>query len=214
VASIDSGALLVLNQILGIAGAGGGSLTDLDTGRLDQVINVNDIVRRSRSLVGTDGITLMIHENVHTDAENLTSTVEPYNPGTVLSIPPYPSTVPRGFDFWMLAAAVRVTGGTASGLADALLTIGYGARVVGLAVDDGGGAPASPSSSITLGFWDSATALGQGQRENGDVMLPLGIRLPRGASVAFFSASTVTVSVQLQTICALLPAALGQDVKT
>lgn len=211
VKKIDSQALGVLNKSLGLSGAGSPS-TELTDGIVDQVLSVGEVVRRSRTQAGSEGLYSAILQNVHTDAEVLTVQINPYNIGTGV-IPPWPDPMPAGFDIWLMGASVRRVSG-ASTLTGALFYQWPSANQ-GWGVDDSGVAVVE-SAPMGLIHWDSLVTLnttsGRLQGSRG-LWQSVGMRLPRGSngSLRFVSSSSVTATFDCQIILGVFPAALGQD---
>jgi len=209
---VDSGALLLVNRILGIAGSQtGAQRTELDDGTLTQVLEVGSIVRRSRSLPGTDGIfCAILRTNMGAGVTTETATLNPYTPGGA-NLAPFPDPIPAGFDFWVAGASLIQAGGIAGNFTNALFRTLYDASMIGLAIDEAGQTFGSATAAIPLAFWDDLT-LGFGTMEDGTQWLPLGLRIRRGQTLQLDVAATDAVVVDLVLICALVPAALGQDI--
>jgi len=210
--TIDSDALQTLQRLLGMAGLLSG-VTELDTENLTQVIDVGPIIRRSRALSGTDGVTFAIMENVHGGATSEASSLDPYEPGTVVARAPYPSSVPEGFDFWLLAVTGITTANTGLLTPPAILSVVQPAAAIGLAVDDAGAAPATLGGNMQVVHFDTELG-GFFMTEAGQPYAPIGLRLIRGTTLTFNTTSSAAATYQLRLICALLPGGLGQDVVT
>jgi len=208
---LDSGALLLVRRALGLAGPGS-SETVLDDGNLSQVLDVNPIVRRSRTLAGTQGIFMAVMENDHgAGATSLSSTVDPYAPGG-LNNAPYPHPVPLPFDVWILGLAAITAGGTVTNADEARFAYRTTAAMQGFSVDDGGLAVSIAAKSFGLGFvWDDWTN-GRGMNSLTRQMSWEGaLRVRRGVSFLFTSNATNAVTIQCLVLVGLFPVALGQD---
>jgi len=208
---LDSQALGDVNRALGLTGSGS-PITELTDGVVDQVLAINEVARRGRVFADTSGLFYPTLRNVHTDAETLTTTINPYEPGTVAAVPPYPAVVPPGFDFWIFGAGIRrVSGG---GTLLATLSIDVGTRNAGFGVDDSG-TQILASEPIRLAYWTALATVGTvfAVRQSGrGPFASIGIRVPRNvATIQFASVSSLTSSYDCQLICGLFPAALGQD---
>jgi len=207
---IDSQYLGDLNLAIGLTGAGSPQ-TELRDDVVFQTLDVNPIARRGGTLGGTNGLfTIEIH-NVHTDAEDIVGSVNPYESG-VANLPPFPAVVPRGLEIWVLSASVlRASGsGTFTGLLD------MGSQASGISINDSGVQVAQVGSSI-LASWGSIVNRGGGQviglaDEGGS---KLGYRLSNagglGAILVFRSSSSATATFVCTIHCGLFPIALGQD---
>lgn len=210
--AIISNALELMNRALGLAGSStGSSETLLDDDNLTQVIDVARIVSRSRALAGTDGIFTALMLNTHgagTTAES--SVLDPYAPAGN-AVAPFPDPVPQGFDFWIAFAAVAQSGGTAGNFTDGLFRLGLPSVFMGLGVDEAAAALGATIANPPMGFWDDLTG-GVGRRENGELILSLGMRIRRGTTLLWDTNASAAVGAMLIMVCALVPSALGQDV--
>jgi len=210
VKKIDSDALGDVKNALGLSGSGS-PITELTDGVVDQVLEINELVRRGRTLAGTSGIFTPTLRNVHTDAETLTTTINPYAVGTVAAVAPYPAAVPAQFDVWLLGCGMRrVSGG---GTLTATLSMTLGTRAQGFGIDDSG-TQILVAQPIRLAFFNalSTVVTAFGQQADLYPWKPIGLRIPRfGANLVFSSISSVTVSYDMQLVIGLFPSGLGQD---
>ena len=212
VKKIDSQALGILNKSLGLTGAGS-PLTELTDGVVDQVVSVNEIVRRGRTQAATGGLYTGVLRCDHTDAETISASIRPYNIPTG-AIAPWPVPVPPEFDIWLLGATcLRPSGG---GGLTARLTLDW--PIQGFGIDDSGAAVVV-ADPFTLAHWNAALAIsgvfgmlaaGGG---SGQSYKPLKMRLPRSplTQLTFASISTVTNITDCQLMLGIFPVALGQD---
>ncbi len=209
---IDSQALDILTKSLGLTGAGS-PLTELTDGVVDQMLSINEMVRRSRTQGVTGGIYSGIMRNIHTDAETLNSTLDPYDVGTTIAIPPYPPVMPPQFDVWLLGAALlRASGG---GTIAAALRVTHDPAQVGWRVDDGGAAFAG-TGNFVVAFWDSlidASGIFGIMPGTAAPFAFIRMRLPRSPNtrLTFSSVSSLTSTYDLQVLLGVFPVALGQD---
>lgn len=220
---IDSSALLLANRILGLAGGQSPSgITELDDGWVNQVLNINDIVRRSRTQIGTGGWFHALLENVHgAGASTLTSTIDPYNVSVGLANPPYPPDIPNpgDFDAWILGASLEMTAGTATNFTDGMLAVVSPASNLAYSIDDQG----APSTRIAagqemqLGRWDVLELIAGntvGLTEQGSPWIGSNLRMRPGCSIQLRSGASNAVTVNAIVLVGLLPAGLGQDIVT
>lgn len=210
---IDSDALGVLTRSMGLSGAGS-PITELTDGVVDQSLSVNEVVRRGRTQARTEGIYTAKMRAIHTAANSVTVTVNPYEIGVAASvIAPYPSPMPAGFDIWLLTVAGhRVSGG---GNVNIQLLVNYATTQQGWGVDNVGAAVVG-LSSISIRFWDTlATTAGTVTLLNTRSAQPVavGIRLPRSLETAVVMASTSTAiaTFELDLVLGVFPTSLGQD---
>lgn len=209
---IDSDALGVLNKSLGLTGAGSPT-TELADGVVDQVLSVGEVVRRGRTQAGSEGIYTAIMQNVHTDAETITTIVNPFDVAVGV-IPPYPDPLPVQFDLWLLTACVRKPSGT--GTMTAALSLQYASMQQGWGVDDSGVAVVE-SAPHTLAYWDLLISLGTtfgiDSRGVHGALAHIGVRIPRNVNAAlrFISVSSATATFNMQLVFGVFPVALGQD---
>ncbi len=209
---IDSDALGELNRSLGLTGRGS-QITELMDGVVDQVVDINPAARRGRTLGPTSGIFTPTMRNVHTDAETLSTTVDPYSVGTTGAVAPYPPIMPVQFDIWLIGASVRVASG--SGTLLATLSIIQGTTQQGFGLTDSG-AQVLVSQAIRLAFWNATatvvTSFGVLNTNNGPHWRGP-IRLNRnGGTIVFSSVSSLTATFDCQLILGVFPAGLGQDI--
>lgn len=212
---IDSQALGPLQKTLGLAGVGAGE-TELLDGVVDQVIDVGPIVRRGRTLAGTEGIFRAVLRNQHLDIQTLATSWQPYESSTVGLVAPYPSPVPAGLDVWLLGATVERAAGAGS-ITDCNLQLTN--VQLGFAQNDLGAA-VTPTTVYHLAFWNSLNTTGSTPFALTETRLPyktLNMRIPRKGAIAspfivFESTSTATVHVDVLMLIGVFPSALGQDV--
>jgi len=213
---IDSGALTTLNRVMGIAGTTfGAAQTELDDGNLTQVIDVNQIVRRSQAPIGSSGIFTAVIEHVHLASGALTATLQPYTALNV--VPPFPTPIPQNLDFWIYGAALSMLSGTATFLDNAQLITTTTAGTLGLSVKNAGGPAAETDLEFIHGQWTSFDATGPntaGITAQGHTYIPVNMRLRRGSGVRLRSTVSDVTTIFMTIYCGLFPEGLGQDVVT
>ena len=209
---IDSQALAVANRALGLTGAGS-PVTELADGVVDQVLSVNEIARRSRTLNQQfGGIFTAILRNNHAGIGSLTATLNPFNLPVGLVFPPFPTPIPESFDLWLLACNVSIVG---AGTHTSALFINYPAANVGFSITNAGGQVAAAVTSQAVAFFDTVvtenvifatTAQGQPQ-------VWLGMRLPRDplTQLVFASTASLAQTFDMRLMLGLFPVGLGQD---
>jgi len=211
---VDSDALTLLRRVLGIAGRGAGR-TDLDEGNLAQVVDVNPIVRRSRSLVGTDGIFMGVIQHDHgAGATTLATAINPYratNPRAPWIFPG--NRVPDDMEIWLIAASMALVLGTGSNFTSGTLDITVPTAATVMSSDEAGGPV--PASALVLAMWDTIVGgptADVGLQENGSPWWRGPIRIRRNTTIRLRSGGINAVEVQLMFLLALTPISLGQDV--
>jgi len=215
---IDSDALGILNRTLGLTGAGA-PVTELTDGIVDQTLSINEIARRGRTQVGTSGIYTGVLRTVHTDAEALTTSVDPYAVGAG-RLAPFPDPIPRQFDVWLLGTWVNQVSG--AGTLAGVLHYTYPDSSQGFGVDDSGVAVVV-SAPLAIAYWTSLGALNTtfGVLADGggtaQPRAPLNFRIPRGTTgdgglLSFTALSSLTVTYDCYMLLGVFPMALGQDV--
>ena len=210
--SIESGALALLDRILGL-GAGGEQFAMLDDGHVSQVLDVAPVARRSLPPQG--GLFWGLLRNVHgAGATAETSTVNPYTTAHVYS--GWPSPVPEGFDVWLAGTTLEFLG-TYGNFTRAALDMTVHAPRQGFGVDQAGAAATPAAGVIRMGLcrWDETSVFDGiyiGLQESGDMWMPLGIRIPRGTELDFRSHATNAVTMDCGLLLGLFPAGLGQDI--
>jgi len=213
---IDSDALGDLTKALGLTGRGA-PVTELTDGIVDQALEVGPIIRRGRTLAGSQGIFTAILQNEHTDAETISNSIDPYKVPAAIAIPPYPpSPMPAQFDVWLLRAAVRRVSGSST--LRAVLQYQYPPSNQGWGVTDSGVAVVS-NPVYNLAYWDAVIQVGTGNNFGGLALAeqPLAqmrpFRLPRNVDgpLIFISISSLTSVFQCQLVLGVFPIALGQD---
>ncbi len=211
--AIESDALDRVYRVLGLSGGSGVKGTILDDGNVSQVLTVNELVRRSRTSASSSGWFFTIFQNVHAAAGPLTSSIDPYEPGTN-AIPPFPRVVPRGFDIWILRAALRRTAG-AGGLDGAVFSYNGGTSQQAWGVDDGGGGVQSqdPIPFALFTAIDASTSSPVGVSGTGQVSVPVNLRLPQGiVNVTLRTDAAAAATFRGYLTLGLFPEGLGQDV--
>lgn len=209
--SVNSSALELLRKAYGLAGVGSGE-TELDDGRLDQVVDVNPIARRSMSDAGTSGIYQgLCVMTMPAGASSNSAWLGPYAVGTS-NLPPYTNPILDRLDVWCIGVGCALTSGTASNFSEAAIGIYTPPDHVGFAINNTA-VPISPAGSkYYLARWDNMEASGIGTQENGQSWQPVGKRMRRGELFMFDCSATNAVVVELTVQLAVQPVALGQDV--
>lgn len=200
---IESGALTLLNEILQL-GAGGEPTAVLDDGNVSQVLDIQAVIRRSLTFANSGGLWFFSLQNVHPGADSQTSQQNPYAINGGLNA--FPTTMPRGFDVWLLYASMRRTSGAGALTGGGpYLTLPTTMRGKGTDV----GAPI-----VSLGLWDGVealTGLNFAVTTGGDSILRLGVRLTRGTTIHVRTVSTAAATFQTAVVVAAFPSGLGQD---
>lgn len=217
---IDSGALVDITRSLGVSGRGE-SVSVLQDGEVFQVLSINQLARRGRTLAGSQGFFSPVMRHVHAAAGQIQSSVNPYNVG-VGTIAPWTSPISDDFDVWLIGATIRThTGGLT--FDSAALALDFQGGNQGWGQDDSGVAVVS-SAAKPVALWDSTfSVVGfqvMGLQENGAPYAAIGIRIPRGpggaATILTFATDTSggpdTLSIDLQLFMGLFPTSLGQDI--
>jgi len=209
---VISDALDVVFKSLGIPGRGS-PVTEFDDGNLQQNMDVGALVRRGRTAQDSTGIFTGALRNVHTDAETILSTTNPYNI-TVGRIAPYPTLVElhTRFDIWLLGCIVsRISGG---GTLTGAVFVDPHARAQGWGEDDSGVAVVS-APSMPVAYYDSIVdQSGEFALQNGgNPYQAINMRL-RGSDtlIRFSSTSSLTSTYQAFFILGVFPVGLGQDI--
>lgn len=208
---IQSDALQSIGRVLDVPGLSG--TTVLDGGNLSQVLPVVEIIRRSRTPGISTGWFNCILLNSHAIAGEEQSDIDPYAvAGSAFA--PYPATVPAGFDFWLLRAAVRRTVGAGT-LDGAILFVDPLASQQGWGQDDGGAQEAN-NLSIPVGLWtalNTSTTTSLGIAGDGSAMVTINQRIPPGSVIRFVSdVAGASADIICQMVCGLFVEGLGQDI--
>ena len=213
--TIDSDALGVLTKALGLTGAGS-PVTELADGIVDQALDIVPIVRRSRTLAGSEGLFTAIISNIHTAANTLTTLIDPFRPGSALVRAPFPDIVPPEFDLWLLTVTLRRQSGT--GTVNATLAFQPGAQQQAWGVNDSGAQVVQQDPQV-IAYWNtlvtSNTTFGY-LSGTSPPLIPVGMRLPRGSGafppvLRFVSAASAIATYNVSLNFGLFPVSLGQD---
>lgn len=211
VKKIDSDALGDVNLSLGLSGAGS-RITELADGVVDQVLEIGQLARRGRTQQSTQGLYYPTMRNVHSAADNESTTVDVYDVGTVAVVEPYPNPMPRQFDVWLLGASLRLVSG--GGSIGATLSLRVGTRAAGWGIDDSG-SQILVSQPIRLIHWNTLITVNSttfGVKNDRNPHGKVGLRIPRvGSELIFASTSGAAATYDCQLILGVFPAALGQD---
>jgi len=215
---LNSDALTLMRRMLDIAGTGS-SVTELDDGNLTQVVNVNDIVRRSRTQGISSGWYICMLRNVHSGADDESSEIDPYAPGdSAAGQSAYPSIVQAGFDVWICGAWVSRSSGAGELTAGELdLDTNASAQFQGWAQDDSGAAVSS-GTGVELTQWELLHAPASGVNVMG-IEVGTGLtrsrivqRVRRGLFLRFNSTSAAAATFDCNMLIGLFPSGLGQDI--
>lgn len=210
---IDSDALGELQRSLGLTGQGA-QVTELNDGTVDQVMAINEVARRGRTLAATSGIFTPTMRTNHSGATDENVIVDPYNVGTTGVVAPYPAVMPLQFDVWLMGASIRQVSG--AGTLTATLSLVQGTRQAGWGLDEAG-AQVLVAQPIRLAFWNAVSNV---LTKFGTLQGPLGphwsgpVRLNRfGMDLRFDARSSEAAAFDCQLILGVFPAGLGQDVR-
>ncbi len=211
---VDSAALALQQQALGLSGIDAEQQTFLDDGNISQTTGIDHIARRSRSPF-RDGIFHLVLDNIHAVAGELKSFADPYKP--ISTHNGYPAFVdPKKFEIWLLSASCRSSVGSA--MTWAALFYDMFAGLQGVSRTAAGG-PVGVSNRETLLFvWtDFATILASDAKEYGinvaDKAAFFGkYRLVPDEPLILRSEVTAGASVTMVATLFIGPVALGQDI--
>jgi len=210
---IDSDALGFFTKALGLGGSGSPQ-TELNDGIVDQSLDVVPLIRRGRTLAQSDGLFTAIISNIHTDAETITTSINPFAPGA-LAIPPFPGVIPPLFDLWLLSTTLRRQSG--GGTLIATLSWQPGARNQAWGVNDSG-TQVVQQDRQAIAYWDSVNGANLifGFQANVQILHKIGMRLARGTAafpgaLTFSSVSSLTSTYNASINFGLFPVTLGQD---
>lgn len=212
---ITGDALSSVSTALGL-GAGGEQVTELQDGIVDQIIDLNPMIRRGRTQAATDGLYSAQMVNVHGAADSQVSSQSPYallDPG----FEPYPDIMPPQFDIWLMGAMLTRISGT--GTVEAILAMRLGTIKMGWAINQAGDAVAATNPEFVLALWDAlineGSTFGVLTGTNG-TYIKIGQRLPRGvgSDLRFRSTSSAIATFNCNIILGVFPMSLGQDGQT
>jgi len=210
---LEGDPLSVLYKSLG-QGRGGAKITELEDGAVQLVYDILPIVRRSRVQSNKGGMFYGVMRNVHTDAETLQVSVDPFSI-TTGAIAPYPSLGAGGindslFDVWLIGATVRQISG--SGDMTAALAVSLPSTMQGWGIDDSGVAVAN-SLQHGVAFWDNVVSQSAiiGLQGAAFPFAKIGLRIPKTTTLRFSSTSTLTSTYDCQVVLGIWPIGLGQD---
>lgn len=208
---IVSGGLNTLSRLLGLT-YGGSQTVRIDDGMIQQVIDMRNIIGRGRA-VGPAGIGRIVMESEHLIGQNLTQVLDPYDPEFVIA--PWPGNVSIDYDVYLVACSLAREAGTASNMTGAALIL-QESVLPGPSQNNtsAGGAVAldQEEAEYGLAYWDGTESFDQYRDPTGVALVPLGIRIPRGATLSFRVSSTAAVTVKCSIICAVIPQGSRQDV--
>jgi len=206
--AVDSQALVGLNRILGLAGAGS-SETFLEDGLLQQTYDVGDVVRRSRTEAGSAGWFYGVWQNAHSGSGGVQSSIDPYALSAAEALNSWPAPVEAGFDVWLMYASMWRSAGSGA----------LNAGVIQLAPDanmqcmSAGAGLETPQ--IPVAFWDSIDGVSDyawGLTEQGLMNIDINKRLRRGTNITFRTNAAAAATYQMTAVLGLFPAGMGQDI--
>jgi len=206
---VDSPALAGLLKVLGIPGRGE-ETTFFDDGNLQQAVDVAFHIRRSRTIVQSEGIFTAGLVNTHVGGDAVSLNVDPYAFTAVTA--GFPTPVPEGFDVWVLNLFATATAATLIDVAiPAWLALVHPSRKTAF------GTVAARSQILRM--YDAQITTSGGLRhliEQGSAQCAAPFtpqRVPRGSTLTWFTNATAATAGNL--ICAvtlgLFPAGMGQD---
>lgn len=209
---IDSQALGTLNKALGLTGAGS-PITELADGVVDQVVSVNEIARRSRTLNQQfGGLFRAVLRNNHSGAGTLTTTVNPFALPVALVFSPFPTPIPDSFDLWLLTVDVSVVG---AGTLTAALFINHPAANTAFSSTNTGVQVGAAVTGQPVCFFDTVIDENVlfGIQESGEPTAYPGLRLPRDrlTQLVFASTASAAQTFDMRLGLGLFPVGLGQD---
>lgn len=210
---IDSAALTELNQVLGLAGSGGAPRTELEDGAVNLVLEILPIVRRSRAIPPSEGIFPILFLFTHAAANDQIRSIDPYAPGTN-AYPPYPGTVPDGFDYWVTGCGGRVS--LAANFTNCVFATIVNGSNVGIGLDQVGNMLGVGARYMPLASFNDAANLGGSDylTSEGLAYQHIGRRIRRGDLLSFASTSSGVLDIYFMVMGCLLPSGLGQDAIT
>ena len=230
--TMNSQALVLLDQMLGLSGPGGEQYTTLDDGNVQQVIEISEIARRSLTPAGTAGIYSAICKNRAEGAAGLNdNVVDPYDLADSFTVDQdtnaWPTPVPRGFDVWLIDASVWTeTNPSRVDWMELDLTVPSNHQAF-FVTRDSMGTPDQGTNDLThqgLVRWDTAldddTVTGAATvirwaTENGTINASINKRIRRGTTINFKSHTNAQyVDCYVGLTLGLFPEGLGQDVVT
>ena len=209
--AVDSQALVGLNRILGLAGAGS-TETFLEDGLLQQTYDVADVVRRSRTQAGSAGWFYAMFENSHSGATGRVSTINPYATTSGQGLNSWQSPVEAGFDVWLMYATMQRSSG--GGLNAAVCMMNPSANMQCFGINNVGSG-VTDTTLLPVAFWDSVESVtGEdfGLTESGDMLVNINKRVRRGTQISYATDSAATAVFQMSAVFGLFPAGMGQDI--
>jgi len=214
-AIIKNALLLPIQRLIGIAPSGSPTVLDDDSVSLTFPV-IPDIARRSLSSLPTGGYFVGILENIHSGADDESSTIDPYS-ARADAVAPYPADINAEFDLWLLTVSGRRSSG-AGGLTSGLASMTTPIHVQGWGRDDSGSSLIE-NPRIMWAEFDAISTLSAFSQEPmiteaGEILVKVGMRIPRGALISFHSTSAAAAEFQMIYTLGLFPAGLGQDVIT
>jgi len=211
---LKSPLILRLQALLGGPVVGGATSVDTDNISLTMPV-IPELARRSIVAGPVEGWYTSIFENVHSAADGEVSTIDPYEPGGA-AVAPYPASVPRDQDVWLLKAYALRSVGT-GGLTAGYLMMNPSPFQQGWGIDDQAAAVVD-TPPVVLARWDVIEATVGAEEpaltEQGECMVDIGIRIGRGATLRFDTESAAAAEFQCVMLMGLFPSTLGQDVAT
>lgn len=196
----DGPGLKDTQKILGLSSKPG-FRTDFDSDVVQQVLDVQRIIRRGRAHAQSTGIWHWQSQLSHAVADTQTLVVDPYNFGSAFN--GYPVPVPEGYDVWLIGPVTLVLNA---------LALNMGTMVIASAI----AGHLAATTSIPVGIWDNDVSLGGGAgifgvSNNNPILFPSATRLHRGATLDFTTISSAAMIAQFRYRLGVFAAGLGQD---
>jgi len=205
---VDSSALEPVNRQLGLYG-GLAPGTQIEDGDLKQVFDVGSAVRRGRADVATGGWFYGVLEMIHAGAGTIDASIDVYSPGAG-QVGSYPLDVPRDFDVWIESYSIIQDSGAAA-MTYGAARISPAARAQGWGIDNLGAVEVT-GTIFGLGLFDSLDSEGFGLTEQGEQLVKLGVRVPRGSTLSARTIADGVTTLHAVFMLGLFPIGMGSDV--
>lgn len=227
--TMNSQALALLDRILGLSGPGGEQYTTLDDGNVQQTIDIQAIARRSLSVGDGGGIYTYELENVHTAAGQAGNQVDPYNFGNNLTVSfntnAWPVPVPRGLDVWLIGTTMATNNDANLDWGQVMLILPAINTALVSKTTDGGAESQIARDQTYLNvcrydvlkagdFIPGAVNRYAWETTQGQMYVPLGMRLTRGTTIDYVTLASGGTTAYLTLIMGIFPEGLGQDIAT
>lgn len=200
-----------LRETIGAVGIGA-QVTELTDGLAEQVLTINEFIRRGRTWAGQEGIFTARLVNTHAAADAQAQTINPY---ATTPANGWQNPIPVGYDVWLLSVtAVASVDALISTTIPSYVSLVYPATKFAFGQTQTAVTRLLRTFNVETPYSGGAIFCGaatSGTIPNADGWRGQPIRIPRGALIGWNSTSLQAGDLTALLTIGLFPAGMGQD---